>query len=87
MNEFRAMAADRYLTWQEGDVRRARVSAGRSLGAAPYIALLGALALALGLGVSLNGWRAASQRGEVVAQSAPAAPAAPLVAAKRDRAG
>ncbi|QLP96267.1 MAG: hypothetical protein HZY79_01080 [Rhodoblastus sp.] len=51
MDDFRAHAADRYLTWQEA--RRdeaAQARAPRRLGASPVVALAGAVALALGLG-------------------------------------
>lgn len=54
MEDIRARAADRYLTWQDG-ARRARAlrkQSPRKLGASPIFAALGALALGFGLAVA-----------------------------------
>jgi len=53
MNELRAHAADRYLTWQEaGGLAQRRKQPPRKLGASPFFAALGAVALGLGLSVA-----------------------------------
>lgn len=53
MDDLRAHAADRYLTWQDaGRSRGARKQPPRKLGAAPFFAAAGALALGLGLAVA-----------------------------------
>lgn len=49
MDEFRAHAADRYLTWGEARAFAARKLPPRKLGVSPYLAVAGALALGLGL--------------------------------------
>ena len=50
MDDLRAAAADRYLTWQDG--RGARRPSRRKLGVSPLIAAVGALALAAGLAIA-----------------------------------
>lgn len=50
MVDFQAQAADRYLTWPNADRSRgARKRPPRKIGASPFVALAGALALGLGL--------------------------------------
>lgn len=48
MNDFRADPADRFLTWQDAAVR----NEPRRLGVAPFVAAIGALALAMGLAMA-----------------------------------
>ena len=53
MDDLRAQAADRFLTWQDADRSRgARKQPPRKLGASPFLAALGAVALGLGLSVA-----------------------------------
>ena len=53
MNELRAHAADRYLTWQDaGRGASARKQPPRKLGASPLLAAFGALALGAALSVA-----------------------------------
>lgn len=53
MDDLRANLSDRYLSWQDaGRVRAARKQPPRKLGASPFFAALGALALGFGLAVA-----------------------------------
>jgi hypothetical protein len=49
MDDFRAHAADRYLTWRDAPARAARKQPPRKIGVSPYLAVAGAVALGLGL--------------------------------------